>query len=90
MKEFINEVLKAIAKSEPIRISAAITVSVVLLYVVHALIYVDIPDGNKEALYIVLGTVGTSFVQIVSYYFGSSSGSKQKSDMIADKLNEKK
>jgi hypothetical protein len=36
-------------------------------------------DGLKEVLYIMLGVLGTQTNSVYSYYFGSSSGSAQKS-----------
>lgn len=44
----------------------------------------DIPTGSKEILYIMLGTLGTTFGGVISYYFGSTNGSAEKSKLLAN------
>lgn len=51
----------------------------------------EIPLENKEAFYIILGALSAAFAQIINYYYGSSTSSKQKdytqlnlSEAIAD------
>lgn len=41
-----------------------------------------LPDGSKEAAFILVGTLGAGFSNILSYFFGSSKGSADKSDQI--------
>ena len=38
--------------------------------------------GGSEAMLVMLGTLGTAFGGVMAYYFGSSAGSKEKTDAI--------
>jgi hypothetical protein len=42
----------------------------------------DVPPANKDILNIMLGALGGAWVSIISYYFGSSSGSKEKTEIL--------
>lgn len=46
-----------------------------------------IPDQNKSVLDIMLGSLGTAWLSIVGYYFGSSAGSKDKDAQISTLIN---
>jgi hypothetical protein len=46
------------------------------------LIFVDVKDNAKDILIYILGVLSAAVTQILSYYFGSSQGSKDKSDEI--------
>lgn len=43
-----------------------------------------VPEGSRDIVNIMIGTLGTAWVAIITYYFGSSSGSKGKDDTIKE------
>lgn len=62
------------------------TVSVIGFFgILILLINVDIPDKAQNAMLILLGILGGMVGAVFNYYFGSSSGSAKKNDLI-DKL----
>lgn len=54
--------------------------------VLAALMLGTVPAGTKEVLYIMLGTLGTAWTGVISYYFGSTSGSAEKSKLLAQSI----
>lgn len=42
----------------------------------------EVPAGSKDVLNIMLGSLGTAWIQVMAYYFGSSSGSDKKTEVI--------
>ena len=55
--------------------------------IIGTLFYVEVPSPNYELLYILIGIVGAKFSDIVTYFFGSSQGSSDKTKML---INENK
>jgi len=47
------------------------------------LILRPVPVQNSELLYLVVGALLGSFNHVVNFFFGSSAGSKQKTDIIS-------
>lgn len=46
------------------------------------LIFVDVETNSKDILIYILGVLSAAVTQILSYYFGSSMGSKDKEDKL--------
>ena len=47
----------------------------------------DIPVTSKTELDMILGSLGTAWISVVSYYFGSTHSSSQKNDIISGMMN---
>lgn len=70
------------------KVQGAIAAIVVLgfLALTAALMFApDVKQGLRDALLMMAGTLSTGFGVVLSYYFGSSSGSAQKNALIAEK-----
>ena len=51
--------------------------------VLMTLMFGHVPDSSKDVLYIMLGTLGTAWTGVTSYYFGSTAGSSEKTKLLA-------
>jgi hypothetical protein len=51
------------------------------------IIFIDVRPEAKDILIYVLGVLSAAVTQILSYYFGSSQGSKEKNDQLKQALN---
>ena len=45
------------------------------------------PDGSKDILNVMLGSLGTGFITMLAYYYGSSASSAQKTTAMAQAIN---
>jgi hypothetical protein len=51
---------------------------------------VDVDADSKDILIYVLGALTSAVTMVLGYYFGSSAGSKEKSQQLDDILEKKK
>lgn len=61
----------------------AYAITIGFFAVLATLMFGDIPEQSKDVLYIMLGTLGTAWSGVISYYYGSTSGSAEKSKLLA-------
>jgi hypothetical protein len=61
----------------PVLALGVVSLSFVLFTI---LIFVDVKENAKDILIYILGVLSAAVTQILSYYFGSSQGSKDKSE----------
>ena len=59
------------------------------LFLVVIFVDVDVNSGAKDILIYVLGALNSAMTVVLAYYFGSSVGSKQKSNEINEILEKK-
>jgi hypothetical protein len=64
-------------KVDLLRFMTAVTVMGAFFLIVNALIYREIPEGNKEILIHALGIVEGAVMTVVGYEFGSSKSKKK-------------
>lgn len=57
-------------------------VVIALVAVVFTLAFIEIPEKNQDEFNIATGIIGTAFMTVVAFYYGSSAGSKRKTDMM--------
>lgn len=57
-----------------------ITLSVIAVIIV--LIFADLSPSVKDALLILLGVLASGFMAVINYFYGSSKGSSDKTDLI--------
>lgn len=52
-------------------------------FVLFMLVTNSVPENNKEVMYLLLGTLVASFSNVVQYFYGSSQGSREKTNMMS-------
>jgi len=69
--------IEKLLKTDWLLFITGFTVMGVFFKIVNALIYLQIPEENKEILIHVLGIVEGAVMTVVGYYFGSSKEKKK-------------
>ena len=61
-----------------------------IFFLVGVLMFIEMPNSNKDLLNIVIGALIGAFLSVVGYFFGSSKGSADKTDLLNKKLESAK
>jgi hypothetical protein len=67
----------------------ALVVSLGFFGMLSYMLHNEVPEKNSQVLNIMLGSLGTAWIQVMSYYFGSSSGSAAKTEIIGQTIKER-
>lgn len=69
--------------------SLAILVTVGYFVIIIYILKMGLPESGKEALLLLLGSLGAAWTSIMAFYFGSSSGSQNKDLMLFNSMPSK-
>tara|TARA_R110000868_G_C10848773_1_gene760646 strand:+ start:173 stop:412 length:240 start_codon:yes stop_codon:yes gene_type:complete len=68
---------------KPSHVFIGVLICAMFIAAVMALFMVEPPLGAREPLLILIGSLAAAFGAVVNFWFGSSSGSARKSELLA-------
>lgn len=86
MKELIAEYLK---KVDLMKTITGLIVLLIFSFLVFKLVTKELPEANREVVVHVLGIIEGAVMGVVTYYYGSSKGSQEKSHQIQSMTDKK-
>jgi hypothetical protein len=78
------ELTKVTGKKDINMIVLAWTVVIGFFALCVILMKLTVPDGQSEIIYMLFGSLSTGFISVLSYYFGSSKGSSDKTKLLSE------
>lgn len=75
-------------KTDWMKTFVGISFTLLFMFSVNYILMSPIPDANREIAHFIAGEVSGVALTIATYYYGSSKGSQEKTEMIK-KQNEK-
>lgn len=85
----MNKLTEFITRIDIIKITLSLTALACLQLIVYALVYKEIPEGNRDILVHTLGLIEGMILSMINFYWGSSQGSKDKSSVIDKAMDDK-
>lgn len=87
MKTIKKDRFEAFSKivKNPVQAILAFAVVAGFFTVLGVLLFKPIPEGVKDLLLTLFGSLTTVLVQIYQFYFGSSKGSQEKTEVLSSK-----
>ena len=79
----MTELIQWLRSFDVIKVSIAFSVLMCFNAIVYVLITHEIPDANREILIHSLGIIEGVITTMAAFYWGSSVGSKQKTDAMS-------
>ncbi len=73
----ISKVIK-----NPMQAILALTGVFGFFIILGVLLYADVPEGQRDLLLTLLGALVTIVIQIYQFYFGTSKGSQEKTEVM--------
>lgn len=69
------------------KVQAFLALAIVVIFVgaMWLMLKSDVSQSMRDALLIMVGALGSAFGAVVNYYFGSSSGSAAKTELLSAK-----
>lgn len=64
-------------------VSIGVLICLMFIGAIVALFMVEPPQGAREPLLLLIGSLAAAFGSVVTYWFGSSSGSARKDELLA-------
>lgn len=58
--------------------------------IIALLVFRAVPEPNSQVLYMLLGQLSAAFMLVVGYFYSTSKGSSEKSEMISRILENRK
>lgn len=88
MRDIIEVAKSIILKADPMKTVTGLVMLCVFSFLVNQLVTHELPEANREIVIHILGIIEGAVMAIVTYYYGSSKGSQEKSEQLK-KQNEK-
>ena len=84
IERFFNEMTKFMLNEKLIPGFLAVATTLGFFTTVAVMLFREVPPGSEKVVGMMLGTLGTAWIAVMTYHYGSSSGSAKKTDLMAN------